>query len=202
MKLTKYAAAAVLAAGMTLSAHAVPIVLGGPLPTFRTATLGSATAGFTGTDNATEDDVDISIPGFAPWNEEADIAGGSAGPGSIIDGRFTVETTSGNWGSKKVSGNWSIDASFWTFFDDAAISLHVGGGGNPGPEPDHFIWLIERGATSGSWSYDGTGLGGGGLSNLKLYSSGTPHNAPDGGSTLALVGLAIAGLGLARRKLS
>lgn len=38
------------------------------------------------------------------------------------------------------------------------------------------------------------------ISHVSLY--GTSSNVPDGGSTLVLVGLAIAGLGLARRKLS
>ncbi len=38
------------------------------------------------------------------------------------------------------------------------------------------------------------------ISHVSIY--GTHSNVPDGGSTLALVGLAIAGLGLARRKLS
>ena len=39
----------------------------------------------------------------------------------------------------------------------------------------------------------------GGVSGWTLYGA---HSTPDGGSTLALVGLAMAGLGLARRKLS
>jgi len=185
-----------------LATQAVPITLGGPLPTTRTATLGSATAGFTGSGNATVTDINAGFAGMAPWTERGSAAGADNSSGVLVAGQLTVNVTSGAWGSKMASGTWTINnSSFWTSYADAAISLHVGNGRNV-DEPDHFAWLIEQGQTSGTWSYDGGSLRGGGLSNLKLYSSGTGSNVPDGGSSLALIGLAVASLGFLRRKLS
>lgn len=211
MKITKYAAAAVLAAGMTLSAHALPITIGLGSPTERTATLSDATAGFGGEGNAGVPEINAGFAPLAPWTKRAEIARAEGASGSSTVGFLTVSLNAGDtWGNDKtIAGTWAIDASFWTLYADAAISMHVGNGSpdkKPGEvglaTPDHFVWHVADGATSGTFSYDGTCCNGGGLSNLKLYSSGTGTRVPDGGSTLALVGLAIAGLGLARRKLS
>ena len=81
-----------------------------------------------------------------------------------------------------------------------AISLHDGNGGG---EPDHFIWKLTPETQAGNWSYDGTGLGGGGLSNLKLYSAASaipnPPRVPDSGTTLVSLGIAVLGLGSLRK---
>ena len=202
----KWAAVAVCAICTPLVAQAVgTITLGGPLPSFRTASLGSADAiGYTGSGNATAAIV-TGHTGGAAWTEVGSVAGGSGGPGTYINGGLTVVVTSGNWGDKgPLSGTWTINnANFWTTYGDAAISLHVGNGGGG---PDHFVWVLTDFGTTGNWSYNGTGLGGGGLSNLKLYGRGTgttpqPSPVPEGGTTVALLGLALCGLGLVRSRL-
>jgi hypothetical protein len=138
---------------------------------------------------------------MAPWTERADAAGGSGTSGLLTDGMLTVNVTSGTWGSKVVAGTWDINyANFWTDFADAAISMHVGGNPSDGVT-DHFIWLVTQGETSGTWSYNGGDPIGGGLSNLKLYSSGTGNRVPDGGATLALLGIASIGLAGMRRRM-
>lgn len=183
------------------SAHAISLTLGGPLPNFRTATLSDAVAGsgLTGSGNATVTDVENGYGG--DWTERGSVEGGTAGPGTISDGMLTVQVLSGNWGSNgPLSGNWTVnDPTFWTSYAQGAISLHVGNGGG---EPDHFIWKITPGLFSGTWSYDGTGLNGGGLSNLKLYSEGTGTTVPDGGATMALLGLSLLGMTAVRKAMA
>lgn len=177
------------------------ITLGGPLPTARTATLSSALAGAanstTGSGNATVTEVEAFFGGN--WTERAD----STGPGN--NGWLNIAVTTGSFGTTPAAGTWTItNAAFWTTYGSGAISLHVGNGGAAGP--DHFIWKLTPGTQAGSWSYDGTGLGGGGLSNLKLYSTGsrstTVGRVPDGGTTLVSLGVALLGLGSMRRLLA
>jgi hypothetical protein len=184
------------------SAHAISLTLGGPLPDFRTATLSDAVAGsgLTGSGNAREAVVENGYGG--DWTERGSVDGGTAGPGTISDGMLTVQVLSGNWGSKgPLSGNWTVnDPTFWTSYAQGAISLHVGNGG--ADEPDHFIWKLTPGLFSGTWSYDGTGLRGGGLSNLKLYSDGTGTTVPDGGATMALLGLSLLGMTAVRKAMA
>lgn len=86
-----------------------------------------------------------------------------------INNLFTV--TADSWGTN-VHGTWSIDASFWSVYGSAAISMHVGNGGG---NPDAFLWLITPGQTSGTFSYERVGGSGGGLSNLFLFGTGTPN---------------------------
>lgn len=205
MKLKTITLAAALVAGLTVSAHAATITIGAGPPTQRTASLTDATAGFGGEGNATVADVNGGFGSLAPWTEVASMARGDNATGSFTVGLLTIALSAGDkWGNdpdNKITGTWAIDASFWTQYADAAISMHVGGG-RQSNTPDHFVWHVADGATSGTWSYDGSCCNGGGLSNFKLYGSGTGTSVPDGGSTLALIGLAVAGLGLARRKLS
>ena len=177
------------------------ITLGGPLPTARTATLSSALAGAanstTGSGNATVSNVETFFGG--DWTERAD--GTSAG----VNGWLDIQVTSGAFGSSKAGGNWTItNAAFWTTYGVGSISMHVGNGGG---EPDHFIWKLTPGTQTGSWSYDGTDLKGGGLSNLKLYSTGSRSTTgipgvPDGGTTLVSLGVALLGLGWMRKWLA
>ena len=172
------------------------------MPTARTATLSSAVAGATnsttGSGNATVSEVEAFFGG--DWTERAD------GTGAGINGWLNINVLSGTFGSKKVSGEWTItNAAFWTTYGMGSISMHVGNGGDDGP--DHFIWKLTPGTQAGSWSYDGTGLKGGGLSNLKLYSTGLPSptgppNVPDGGTTLVSLGVALLGLGSMRKLLA
>ena len=173
------------------------ITLGGPLPTARTATLSSALAGAanstTGSGNATVTEVEAFFGGN--WTERAD----STGPGN--NGWLNIAVTTGTFGATPAAGTWTItNAAFWTTYGSGAISMHVGNGGG---EPDHFIWKLTPGPLTGSWSYNGTGLGGGGLSNLKLYSTGSaPPRVPDSGTTLVSLGIAALGLGSMRKLLA
>lgn len=166
----------------------------------RTASLGDALAVTTGVGNAgaatLNSSGDLWLSSRTPWTKRAERTSvGTSAPLTIaittIGGAFVQ--------SGPLSGTWAIDASFWTTYADAAISMHVGNGNG---DPDHWIWHIEPGKTSGTWSYEDFDGKGGGLSNFKLYSSGiaAATATPEGGSTLMLVGLAMAGLGLFRRR--
>ncbi len=188
--------AAVLAVSLA-NLNGAMITLGGPITSFRTATLGDAQSGVanssTGSGNATVTDVEAAFGG--DWDQRSD----NTSPGT--NGWLNVALTSGSFGSTPAVGTWTItNANFWTTYGMGAISLHVGNGQ---AEPDHFIWKLTQGAMSGTWSYDGGNLGGGGLSNLKLYSTGTgtTTRVPDGGTSIALLGMALIGLGGVRKVL-
>lgn len=206
--LTTFAFCALTFAASLNSLTAASITLGGPLPTFRTATLSDALAGAgnsgTGSGNATA--AVVSTLFGTTYTERGSVAG-SGGPGNYVGAQLTVDVLTGSWGTAgPLTGNWTINnPTFWTTYANAAISLHVGNGQG---EPDHFIWKITPGAQMGTWSYNGNSadLGGGGLSNLKLYSNGTdgPGNGgggrvPDGGTTIACLGFALLGLGSMRK---
>lgn len=201
-KVIGFVAAGAIALCLPGTARAGTITLGGPLPTFRTASLTSALLGTTGSGNATAVDVEAAFGG--DWTQVGEATASS----STGSGLLTVGLTSGSWGSSKVSGTWSIGSGFSALYQDLAISLHVGNGGG---EPDHFIWLVAKDGIpsapySGTWSYDGTGLGGGGLSNIKAYGSNDSTvivpdvPVPDGGATLALLGSALVGIAALRRR--
>lgn len=187
------------------SANAASVTITDPGGGGRTATLDSAveaTKDFLQSGNATAAILSgIDFAGQDVWTERGEeVASGNVGI-------FDVELTSGAWGSTQAAGTWEItDPNFWSNYGFGAISMHVGGGNpsNPLNSPDSFIWEITNGELTGTWSYNGTGgANGGGLSNLKLYSSGTgtPNpGVPDAGSTLALMGIALAGLGAFKRR--
>lgn len=164
----------------TLS-HAVAITLPGVSGYQRTATLDSATVGYFGT---------------GPGNIGA-VEGVTGLDVTASDGFFSVNLLTGSWGASAASGTWAIAPSFWSTFGDAVISMHVGNGGG---DPDFFVWLVEQGQTSGTWSYTKLTGGGGGLSNLHLYGYGAPTNVPDSASTLALLALGLGALAFVARR--
>ena len=198
----KWAALAVCAVIAPLAAQATGVIaLGGGA--LRSASLGSAEAGYTGSGNGTDAAVQVDTGGAA-WTEVGSVAG-SGGPGTYNGGGLRVVVTTGSWGgSGPLSGTWTItSATFWTTYGDAAISLHAGNGGG---NPDHFTWVLTDGATTGTWTYDGSAFRGGGLSNLKLFGrTGTRQDpnpsVPEGGTTVALLGIALCGLGMARSRM-
>lgn len=113
---------------------------------------------------------------------------------------LTVALTQGTWGSGPLTGTWGIDKDFWKNFGRAVITMHVGNGGG---NPDWFFWEITPKSLSGGFYYNRQTGGGGGLSNIFLWGSGTPTtNVPDGGVTAMLLGLAFLALGFARRMLT
>ena len=115
------------------------------------AALIAATAGFAGT-----------------WTNEGQLFPASP---SETDDLFTVDITSGSWGTIPASGTWAIDPSFWATWGRAVISAHIGqGGGNP----DYWLFEIEQGQLTGTWSLIQLDGNGGGFSNMKLWGSGDP----------------------------
>lgn len=135
-------------------------------------------------------DVDSLIDdlGFA-WVKEGELTA----PGTNDLFRISADS----WGTD-VSGNWYIDASFWTMYSRAVISMHVGeGGGNP----DAFAWLITPGETSGTFSYERVNGKGGGLSNLFLWGSGTPTTSVSEPNVALLLLLGLISMFIVRRRI-
>ena len=124
--------------------------------------------------------------GGAPWNGAVSLYSGTA--------FFNTPDFNGvdNWFHP--TGNGSIEgASGFQYFDGGGLVLSVIGGN------DEWSIFGEGGGTYGN--YPGTGGDG-----YRDYVDGVPGSdlsisAPDGGTTLALLGLAIAGLAGLRRKL-
>lgn len=94
--------------------------------------------------------------------------------GSLLN----VSLTTGNWGDKSATGTWTLAAGFWNTFGKAVFSVHVGAGSHPDLS-DFAAFFITHGQYSGSWSFDqniktGAAGGGGGLSNVFLWTAGQP----------------------------
>lgn len=201
-----------LAAAITLPARALTVTL---TPSGASASLTSAVSGKSGAQNGTLRAADVGAAFGGTWTS----AGQRTSDGT--SGLLSTDVTSGSWGSDPVSGTWSIAPSFWTTYSSAIISIHVGGGGNynnvqrngrnnDDDEEDNngvtwFAWVITPAQISGTWSYANSNHGGG-FSNMELWGSGRGNGdipappVPDSGSTLALMGLALVGLGLTSRQ--
>ncbi len=179
---------------MPPAAGADTIALGGPLPNSRQAVLNDAISGFAGNGNATETQVENYYGG--DWTELGSCEAGDP----CLNGVLTVNLLIGSWGSSLAAGTWSIASPFP--YANLALSIHVGNGGG---NPDHFVWLIANngvpaGPYSGTWGYFKGNTSGGGLSNFKAY--GRNLSVPDGGTTIALLGFAMLGVGFLRRRIA
>jgi hypothetical protein len=145
--------------------------------------------------------------GFDDWTARGSATAGPGGNTTTAYGNgggLTVAFTTGKWNSNNVAGTWTIANGFWDAYANAVITMHVGNGNS---DPDWFLFLVTPGAYSGTFKYDRLSAGGGGFSNMFLFSEGTPPTitttaVPDGGTTLAMLGFALAGLGALGRKLS
>ncbi|MBL9214648.1 MAG: hypothetical protein JNG83_04145 [Opitutaceae bacterium] len=173
----------------TLSLLADTIVLPNPANGVRTASLGDAISGTYG--NSLNPSVTTIGNAFGgSWLNEGELT--AAGSNDWL--KITLDAGK-TWGTD-VSGTWEISADFWQTWGRAVISMHVGHGGG---DPDYFAWEITSNNTSGSFSYQRLSGTGGGLSNIKLWGSGTP-SVSEGGSTVLLLGAALLGLAAAARR--
>lgn len=91
-------------------------------------------------------------------------------------------------------GTWQFDGSLWSTFDTVALGFKFGTGNQP---DNWFVYELQPNVSSGDWAFFG-GNTGGGLSNVALYGKESV-SVPEPG-TLALFGLGLVGLTLARRK--
>lgn len=128
---------------------------------------------------------------FSTWNLtliEKDIAPNGGGSGLL----GYTQNGGGN------AGTWTAAASQWNTYGNLYLAFHFGNGGG---SPDSFIVQLQQSATSGTWSL-GALLGSlNGLSNIYLLGDGSapPQEVPEPG-TVALVGISLLGLALARRR--
>jgi hypothetical protein len=105
------------------------------------------------------------------------------------------------------SGGWSFASSLWSQYDRMFLYFHFGDAkDDPGPlsetDPDIFLVELVSPDSLGTWVFSGKT----GLSNIALIGSGCERDCettevPEPG-TLALLGLALTGLGFARRRRS
>jgi hypothetical protein len=107
-------------------------------------------------------------------------------------------------GANTAAGTFSIDANEWNNYADLYVGFKFGTGNTA---DEWFVYKLQNLVSSGSWNFVDVlvpGNGTGGLSHVTLYGAddGTepPAEAPEPGS-LALVGLALLGVGAARKRL-
>jgi hypothetical protein len=89
------------------------------------------------------------------------------------------------------SGTWAFDASVWDSYSNIIIVV------KDGRTPENIYWSayhVTSGDTSGDWD-----TGGRGLSHLTVY--GVREEQVPEPTTLGLLGMGLAGLGLMRRRL-
>lgn len=152
----------------------------------------SPAGGYNGTPHAS--DIDDFFGGTnSTWLSEGSLTG------TGTNHWLSVSLVSGSWGTGPFTLNWGINPLFWQNYGRAVITMHVGNGGGT---PDWFLWEVKPNELSGQIYYKKLSGGGGGVSNVFLWGSGTPTQVPEGGYTVLLLGLGLLGLGAARRLIS
>jgi hypothetical protein len=104
----------------------------------RTAELTISTVCESGNGNPHTNDINNLYGDTPSWEKVSDIAGFEGTDLSLADGPLRIGLNTGSlWGSTDVTGIWGIHSSFWSQFDEAVISMHVGG--NPQDNTSDFF---------------------------------------------------------------
>ena len=180
--------AMLLAAGFLASSAQAGVINCGD--SYRKASLGAADTCYAQTIGSTVKAWDLPAITGSSWTQVGEL--GSAGS----NGWLSVS----GWGANSASGGWAISQDFWATYGSALITMHVGGGQKDAV--DNFEWVVTPEETSGNWLYSKLMGKGGGLSNIKLWGTGTPQpqvEAPESSSWLLLL-VGLLSIALLRRK--
>ena len=126
------------------------------------------------------------------WKNDAFLSGS----GSALD---LVGIGPGVHSQDGSTGTFTISSNLWDSWSDIAIGFKFGTGNQPN---SWFVFQLNPLTTSGDWEFTNMFGKGGGLSHIQLYGANAvnpPTSVPEPG-TLALLGIGMLGVGIARRR--